>query len=71
MERTRHSTQAHLASGATPGLVQAIQQAALATEAEGWHDVAVLLRGWAERLDPRAVQRETRGEPWQPEIWLG
>ena len=54
-------------AGATPGLEQAIHEAALATEAEGFYDVAGLLRGWAERL----VTRRAPGEHWRPEVWFG
>jgi len=66
VERTQREMQAHVINGA-PGLVQAIHQAALAIEAEGWHDVAGLLRGWAKRVE----KQEARRDPRRPEVWLG
>ena len=59
--------QAQPTSGAIPELVQLLQQAALATEAEGRHDLARSLRRWAEYL-------ESLGESENPcpsELWLG
>lgn len=39
----------------------------MATEAEGFYDVAGLLRGWAERL----ATRRAPGEHWRSEVWFG
>jgi hypothetical protein len=59
--------QAQPISGAIPELVQLLQRAALATEAEGRVDLAHALRWWAEQLEPLAKSEDPR----RPEMWIG
>jgi len=59
--------QAQPTSGAIPQLVQLLQQAALATEAEGRHDLARALRWWAGRLG----SLEESEAPCPSELWFG
>jgi hypothetical protein len=67
VEKLQRGMQAQPTSGTIPELVQLLQQAALATEAEGRDDLAGALRWWAERL--KILEQ---GEaPCQSELWLG
>jgi len=71
MQIIQRGMQAHPVSGTTPELVQAIQQAALATEAEGWHDLAQVLRGWAEQVRSHGEWERRRQHVRQSDTRIG